>query len=727
MLLRLKLIWHRSRFCQRRQRSLPRALAASRLERRIAQGWRWGLVLAAAVLACLSAGVGCGWRAWGPLPLDRANDLSVTVLDRNGRLLRAYTASDGRWRLPVAPADVDRRYVAMLIAFEDKRFRAHHGVDIWAIGRAGWQLLRHGRIVSGGSTLSMQVARLLLGEHQRTASGKLRQALGALALERRLSKQEIIGLYLRLAPFGGNLEGVRAASLAYFGKEPGRLSLAEAALLVALPQSPELRRPDRFPAAAKQARNRVLAHAVAAQQIPREEAQRAMAEPLATSRREFPLLAPHLADAAVQQDKARLVHQLTLEATAQANLERLLVEHTGSQPGRLSAALLAVDHHSGEIIAQVGSPGYLDEDRFGAVDMTSAVRSPGSTLKPLIYGMAFEAGLAHPETLIEDRPARFGAYVPKNFDLDWHGTVTVRMALAQSLNIPAVKVLDALGPGKLYGRLQQAQIAPVLPKGAEPTLAIALGGLGLRLSDLAVLYSALARGGEALPLRYRRDLPQPVAEALAPAPRLLSAVAAWYVTDILRHAPAPANAKAGQIAYKTGTSYGFRDAWAVGYDGRHTIAVWVGRPDGAATPGLAGRTAAAPLLFDAFARLAPRPAPLPPPPAGVIRAAGRELPPPLQRFAGGEISLTGAWLDPPLQIAFPPDRAELAIDDVDGGAITVKAQGGALPLIWLLDGVPVASNAARREADLPISGRGFYTLTVIDAKGRDDRVSIRIK
>src|SRR5262245_17476224 len=226
VLLRLKLIWHRSRFCQRRQRSRPRALAtaAGRSERGIAQGRRRGLVIAAAVLACVSAGVGCGSIAWGPLPLDRANDLSVTVLDRNDRLLRAYTASDGRWRLPVAAADVDRRYLAMLIAFEDKRFRAHYGVDIWAIGRAGWQLLRHARIVSGGSTLSMQVVRLLLGEHQRTASGKLRQALGALALERRLSKQEIIGLYLRLAPFGGNLEGVRAAALAYLGKEPGRLS-----------------------------------------------------------------------------------------------------------------------------------------------------------------------------------------------------------------------------------------------------------------------------------------------------------------------------------------------------------------------------------------------------------------------------------------------------------------------------------------------------------------------
>ncbi len=441
----------------------------------------------------------------------------MTVLDRNDRLLRAYTTPDGRWRLPVDPKDVDARYLAMLIAFEDKRFRAHHGVDPWAVGRAGWQLVRHGRIVSGGSTLTMQVARLVQGEHERNASGKIRQALRALALERRLSKDAILRLYLRLAPFGGNLEGVRAASLAYFGKEPRRLSLAEAALLVALPQAPEARRPNRYPETARRARNRVLAYAAAAGVISHEDATRAMAERMPVARREFPILAPHLSDAEVERDKARNVHRLTIDATHQANLEQLVREHAGTLGGRLSAALIAVDHKTGEVVAHVGSPGYLDEARFGAVDMTSAIRSPGSTLKPFVYGLAFEAGLAHPETLIEDRPSRFGLYVPKNFDMDWHGTVTIRMALAQSLNIPAVKVLEALGPAKLTGRLTQAGVEPVLPKGAEPSLAIALGGLGLKLSDLASLYAGLARGGEPVALKYRRDAPEPKAPVDAAA------------------------------------------------------------------------------------------------------------------------------------------------------------------------------------------------------------------
>jgi penicillin-binding protein 1C len=690
---------------------------------------RRAFLIAALLLLTAVVAVNVVWARMVPLSLARAEALSVTVLDRDDQLLRAYTAPDGRWRLPVEGKEVDARYLAMLLAFEDGRFRSHRGVDPYALGRASWQLIRHLRVVSGGSTLTMQVARLLAGEHERTGLGKLRQALRALQLERKLSKEAILALYLRLAPFGGNLEGVRAASLAYFGKEPRHLSLAEAALLVALPQSPELRRPDRFPEAARRARNRVLAHAAARGVIPHEEATRAMAERVPSLRREFPMLAPHLADAQVEQNKTRLVHRLTIDAALQSKLEQLTREHSNALGGRLSAALIAIDHRTGEVIAHVGSPGYLDEDRRGAVDMTSAVRSPGSTLKPLIYGLAFEAGVAHPETLIEDRPARFGAYVPKNFDQDWHGTVTIRTALAQSLNIPAVKVLDALGPQKLLGRLGQVGIAPVLPKGAEPSLAITLGGLGLRLSDLAALYAGLARGGEAIVLQYRRE--DAASRLPAASVRLLSPVAAWYVSDVLRGAPAPANAKPGQIAYKTGTSYGFRDAWAVGYDGCHTIAAWVGRPDGTATPNLAGRTAAAPLLFDAFARVATRRTPLSPPPSGAFMVSGTDLPPPLKRFREAKedtmASGNGAYLEPAVQIAFPPDRSEIEAEEGDGTGVVVKAEGGALPLTWLVDGVPIPSDPMRREAELPAAIAGFHKLSVIDAQGRADRVTIRLK
>ncbi|MBO0766058.1 MAG: transglycosylase domain-containing protein, partial [Hyphomicrobiaceae bacterium] len=265
---------------------------------------RCGL-LAVLIVACAAAGVVAWvWFNLEPLSLARAEALSVTVLDRNDRLLRAYAAADGRWRLPAGLNDVDPRYLAMLLAYEDKRFRSHRGVDPLALARAGWLFVRHQRILSGGSTLTMQVARLLLGEHERSLSGKIRQALLALSLERRFSKDEILGLYLRLAPFGGNLEGVRAASLAYFGKEPHHLSLGEAALLVAIPQSPQTRRPDRFAAAAQRARDHVLARMLAAGVVSRDDAERATAEPLALPpvvRREFPMLAPHLADAEVAQ------------------------------------------------------------------------------------------------------------------------------------------------------------------------------------------------------------------------------------------------------------------------------------------------------------------------------------------------------------------------------------------------------------------------------------------
>src|SRR5262245_56771224 len=295
------------------------------------------LLLGVALAVCTVVGVvGWSWLHLEPLSLARAEALSITVLDRNDRLLRAYTAADGRWRLPAEVKEVDPRYLAMLLAYEAKRFRRHRGVDTLAVVRAAWLLVRHGRAVSGGSTITMQVARLLLGQHDRSLLGKIRQALLALELERRLSKDEILRLYLRLAPFGGNLEGVRAASLAYFGKEPRRLSVGEAALLVAIPQSPEARRPDRFPEAARRARDRVLERMRAAGVISQEEMARAKAELVPTARRDFPMLAPHLADAQLEQHPDRTVHRLTLDYHAQANVEALVRDYAASAGAGLS-------------------------------------------------------------------------------------------------------------------------------------------------------------------------------------------------------------------------------------------------------------------------------------------------------------------------------------------------------------------------------------------------------
>jgi penicillin-binding protein 1C len=663
-----------------------------------------------------------------PAPLGPAEAVSVTVLDRQDRLLRAFTTSGGRWRLPVDPGEVDARYLRLLIAFEDRRFETHTGVDPRGLVRAAWHVARHRRIISGGSTLTMQVARLLTGEHERTGTGKLRQIVRAWQLERTLSKQQILRLYLRLAPFGGNIEGVRAASLTYFGREPRRLSIGEAALLVALPQAPETRRPDRFPESAKLARARVLAQGVKAGVITSAEAARANQERMPAARQDFPKLAPHLAEAEQAAHPATPVHRFTLDRDLQGQLEALSREHARTLGNRLSVAVIVADHKSGAVLAHVGAADYFDDTRFGAVDMARAVRSPGSTLKPFIYGLAFEAGIAHPETLIEDRPVRFGTYTPKNFDEDFHGTVSIREALAQSLNIPAVKVLNAVGPGRLLGRFRRAGITATLPREShEPTLAIALGGVGLRLVDLAGLYAGLARGGDMVELTHLR-VQLPKSRPLARRQQLLSPVAATYVTDILKDAPPPVAAKGGRIAYKTGTSYGYRDAWAIGYDGQHVIAVWVGRPDSTATSGLTGRTAAAPLLFDAFARLSADRVPLAQ--AVGARLAGAALQPPLKRFQepGDTVSAeaTGPYLDASVQIAFPPDRAELELDDAYA-SIQLKVEGGALPLTWLADDAPLAVDGQSRAVTWTPAGRGFVKLSVIDAKGRVDRVTIRVR
>jgi penicillin-binding protein 1C len=672
-----------------------------------------------------------------PLSVEGSGELSTTVLDRNDRLLRAFTTTSGHWRLPVTPETVDQRYLAMLLAFEDRRFYRHAGLDPQAFVRAAGQMLRYRRIVSGASTLTMQVARLLEGPQRKSGATKLRQIVHAIQLERTHSKAEILAIYLKHAPFGGNMEGVRAASLAYFGKEPKRLSVGEAALLVAVPQSPETRRPDRAPATAKRARDRVLSVAQFRGVITRAEMTRAQAEPIPTVRREFPKFAPHLAEAERARAPQLSVHKTTLDRDLQSSLELLARDHIKTLGDKLSAAILVADHKTGEVLAHVGSAGYLDDTRFGAIDMVNAVRSPGSTLKPFIYGLGFEAGLAHPETLIEDRPVRFGTYTPKNFDEEFHGTVTIREALAQSLNIPAVKVLNVVGPGKLYGRLKRAGLNPVLPAKTEPTIAIALGGVGLTLHDLATGYAGLARGGDPIPLVHVRSGLSPaigaamraVAEHTSLRRRLLSPVAAWYVTDILKDAPPPVSARGGRLAYKTGTSYGYRDAYAIGYDGQHTIAVWVGRPDSAATAGLTGRTSAAPLLFDAFARLGENRVPLAGPPSGAVIATGASLPPPLKRFkeSSDDVAHAGPFLEPAPLIAFPPDRSELEVASDEGDTVVIKADGGALPLTWLVDGQPIPSDPNRRDATWHPNGRGFAKLSVIDAQGKVDRVTVRLR
>jgi penicillin-binding protein 1C len=684
-------------------------------------------VIAAAIITiCLVASAFTLWVvSLGPLPLDQARKVSTTIVDRNGKLLRAFAMADGRWRLPAdAKAGIDPGYIKLLLAYEDRRFHSHRGVDPLALGRAAFQLATRGHIVSGGSTITMQLARLMEPRRERSVYAKLRQMVRAIEIERQLSKDQILDLYLALAPFGGNLEGVRAASIAYFGKEPKRLSLAESALLVALPQSPEMRRLDRYPDVARAARDRVLERMVEEHLVSQDDAVQAKAVAVPRLRKPMPILAPHSSDAAMAALKDTPVIKLTLDSSLQKTLEALARDRAIAQGPNISVAMIAVDNESGDVLARVGSSDYFDERRAGQVDMTRAVRSPGSTLKPFIYGLAFEDGFVHPESLIDDRPIRFGTYAPENFDMTFQGTVPVRKALQLSLNVPAIALLDRVGASRLSSRLKQAGGNLVLPKDEAPGLAMGLGGVGVTLQDLAQLYSGLARLGTTRPLREimaARDERDPM--------RLMDQAAAWQVGNVLIGTPPPENGVHNRIAFKTGTSYGYRDAWSIGFDGRITIGVWVGRPDGAPVAGLVGRTAAAPILFDAFARTGKIPAALPKPPKGALLASNAKLPLPLRRFRPvGELVRTGGDQAPHIQ--FPLNGSRIDVDRSNNGqfsAMPVKVAGGVLPLTMMINGIAVGEIDSRRQRLVDPPGPGYARLTVIDATGAADTVVIRVQ
>lgn len=667
---------------------------------------KWALGLVAALLA--------GWLAldrWVAAttlpPLTPA--IGAEVLAEDGTLLRAYTVADGRWRLAVDPARVDPTYRALLLAYEDRRFYNHRGVDPIALLRAAVQSALAGRLVSGGSTLTMQVARLLEDGPTGTWAGKARQMRLALALERQLDKEAILSLYLHLAPMGGNLEGVRAGSFAWFGKDPARLTPAQAALMVALPQSPSSRSPDRHFAAARRARDRVLDRAVAAAVLTASEAQAAKTEPLPQLRRAFPMLAPHLSDRLVAAAPLQALHRTTLDASLQSALEQVATTTLRNLPAQAGLALVVAEAQTGRIRAHIGGA-YGDDARGGFNDMTVALRSPGSTLKPLVYGLAFSDGLAHPETLINDRPASFGGYAPQNFDGRFRGLVSVREALQLSLNLPVVDLTNTLGPARLMAALRRAGVDTKLD--GQPGLAVALGGVGVSLEGLVQLYAGIARGGQAVTLRHA---PGPVASGA----QIIAPEAAWHLGQILAKAPRPAYLPGWPLAFKTGTSYGHRDAWAVGFDGRYVAGIWVGRADGTPLPGTFGLDVAAPVLFEVFAHLGASPAPLPPAPPGTLDVANAALPLPLQHF-GPQL----AQDDTAPKLAFPPEGAALR---PMAGRVLARVDRGRAPFTWYANGAPVLTRSFERDAHLPLKGPGFVTLSVVDATGRAARVGVEVR
>lgn len=568
---------------------------------------RWRMAGAAAAATALVL-----WsldRAF-PLPPSALGATSGTlvVLAHDGTPLRTWAGSDERLRQPVRPEAVSPLYREALLHYEDRWFNWHPGVNPAALLRAGWQWAMHGRIVSGGSTLTMQVARILEPQpSRRTIASKLRQIARALQLEAHLSKREILTLYLNHAPMGGPVEGVEMAARSYLGKSAKDLSHAEAALLVALPQAPSRLRPDRDAALARKTRDKVLDRMAtsgvwSSAAVADARVETVFAPPL-RARWIAPLAAERLRQQALRDGKGVLPATLpsTLDAAMQMQLEQVLLDRLGTLPDQVSIAALVVDNQTMAVRGYAGSADFTDRSRAAHVDMVRGVRSPGSTLKPFLYALALDEGLIHSETLLIDAPQNFGGYAPGNFESSFVGAVSVSDALQRSLNVPAVDLLDRIGPARFAAHLRNAGLRLRMPEGGAPNLSLILGGGGTTLEELVGAYAALARGGMAGIVRLTPDAP--LIET-----RLMSPGAAFIVREILENGgrpDAPFRETSARIAWKTGTSFGFRDAWAVGVTDRYTVGVWVGRPDGTPNPGHFGANTAAPLVKDLLASLGP--------------------------------------------------------------------------------------------------------------------------
>jgi penicillin-binding protein 1C len=655
-----------------------------------------------------------------PPPMKRFNEISGVVMDHRGAVLRVFPVEDGKWRMRAHVEKLDPDFVTALLAYEDKRFRSHSGVDFAALARAAGSFASAGRIVSGGSTITMQTARLL-EPRPRNIGSKIVESIRAWQLEHRYSKDQILELYLTLAPYGGNLEGVRAASWAYFGKEPDNLSPDQIAMLIALPQSPEARRPDLKPQQAIVARERVLMR-LAEEKIFAADLAAESADYPAPVRRDFPTTAWHASEEALRRAKSPDNIATTLDLALQKEVEALALQAAGPKQEGVQVAIMVVDIATREVRASAGSANRSTAG--GWIDLTDRPRSPGSTLKPFIYGMAFDDGVASPDTRIADAPKRFASYRPDNFDRTFRGDVTVAQALQHSLNVPAVSALDAIGARRFVSALAFAGADLSLPLTAddETGLAIALGGAGLSVRDLTMLYAALGDGGRALPLRWLKAEADPLADKKLPAVQIMSTESAQKIMHILGAAPTPAGRMpaaltqdAPVIAFKTGTSYGFRDAWAAGVGNGHAVVVWMGRADGAPRPGITGREGALPALFDAFdaiARITPqRPTSLP------LREGddATQAPLPLVRFERETA---------PPNILFPPDGSEVWKDE-EHVSFVLAAEGHG-KLAWYVDGAPLQRNVAGDTVWRP-KDPGFYDLSVVDPNGRSAKARVRIK
>ncbi|TCZ70575.1 penicillin-binding protein 1C [Flaviaesturariibacter aridisoli] len=534
-------------------------------------------------------------------PLPDNIDYTTVITDRKGELLHAYLTRDQKWRMKTELSEISPLLRRTIVAKEDQYFYGHPGINPLAVLRAACNNLARGHRTSGASTITMQVARAL-ERRPRTLGSKFVESFRALQLEWKYSKDEILQLYLNVVPYGGNIEGVKAASLLYFNKAPDHLSLAEITALSIIPNRPSSLVMGRHNDAIVRSRNEWL-HRFADQKIfSNREIEDALAEPLTARRGTLPQAAPQFSWK-LKSGAAATTVQSTLQPNTQSKVEKLTADYIRSL--RLqnirNAAVIVVDNQTRQVLAYVGSADFGDTSDAGQVNGAAAIRQPGSTLKPLLYGLCFDEGLLTPKTVLTDVPVNYGGYRPENYDQQFNGYVTVTYSLENSLNIPAVKSLNRLGTETMIAKLTDAGFRQVAKDRQKLGLSLILGGCGATLEELTGLFCAFANEGVYRPLRYR------LTDSAGNSTRLLSPEATYLVTDILSQVARPdfplswsATEYLPKVAWKTGTSYGRRDAWSIGYNKRFTIGVWVGNFSGQGVPGLSGANTATPLLFRIF-------------------------------------------------------------------------------------------------------------------------------
>jgi len=711
---------------------------------------KWHFCLIALVIFALLAVLDFAF----PPPLKRGENFSPLITDKSGYWVHAFTNDKGNWRFKASLDDIEPEFIERLLLIEDKRFYNHQGIDLVAVMRALKSAFQSGKIVSGASTITMQTARLL-EPRPRNIGSKIIEMLRALQIERRLSKNEILTLYLTMAPYGSNIEGIRAASLTWFDKEPAHLTPAEQALLIALPQAPEARRPDRRTKTALQARAKIINKFISLGTLSPNRGEEALKARLPQKKQAFTNYAWHLSYALARDEKLNRasnkgVIKSSLDLGLQQASEKLVSDYIATlnssevtkqsrkndpsvfllEDAHTTASMMIIDHHTQEIRTLVGSSSR--DVRGGWIDLTKALRSPGSTLKPFIYGLAFEDGILTANTVIQDMPRRFGDYSPENFDRSFRGEVRIRDALQHSLNIPAVAALDAVGAARFSAAVSMAgaDLKTRTSADQKPGLALALGGAGIRMRDLARLYGALATDGYVHPLKA-----QPLASMQDKAPegyQFFSRQTAQKIANILYEVPSlkgrvPAKLakNAPRIAFKTGTSYGFRDAWAAGFNDHYTVIVWIGRADGAPRPGATGRSVAAPLLFSVFDMIEQTSF------SEEDRVENNKDHDSFEDPVLAKITVQEHQRKSPRKsptIIFPRDGVEIFIGpQTQKRGIALSARGADGHSNWYVDGRKIMPDPIGARHLWYPEKEGFYNISVIDQGGQSASVNVRVR